>query len=108
VHLALSHARGGELQGAHTGSSSVVRGPDRSGERTLCADVRRHCGEKISGGVVVSGSVAEFAVSKRSRSEWVTHGGQKRAFLASHGVCKEQGSGEPVAWSQDRWYSGGS
>ncbi len=63
--------------GVQTGNSSAVRGPVRSGERALCAAV--HGGEKINGGVVASGSAADFVAPGKSRDEFVAHGGQKRA-----------------------------
>ena len=57
--------------------------------------------EKIVGDVAASGSAAEFAVSGRLRCERVAVGGQKRVCLAPHGVCEEQGTGEPTVGSQD-------
>lgn len=75
--------------GVHTGNSSAVRDPVRSGERALCAAV--HGGEKTNGGVVSSGNAADFAAPGKSRDEIVAHGGQKRACLAPHGVCVRAG-----------------
>ena len=70
-------------------NSSAVRDPVRSGERALCSAV--HGGEKINGGVVASGSAADFAGPGKSRDEPVAHGGQKHACPVPRGVCEEQG-----------------
>jgi hypothetical protein len=78
-----------------------ARGPDRSSKRTLCAAMPTHGGEKVNEDVVASGSAAEFAVSGTLSSGPAGIGGQKRACLAPHGVCEEQGTGELAAGSQD-------
>jgi len=68
--------------------------------------VSSHGSEKTSGDVLVSGSAAVFAASGRSRYERMAHGGQKRACFVPDGVCEEQGSGEPAAWSQTSGVAG--
>ncbi|KAI9466175.1 hypothetical protein BJY52DRAFT_1413645 [Lactarius psammicola] len=60
--------RGEECRwGLHTGNTSAVADPVRSGERALCAAV--HGGEKINGGVVASRSAADFVAPGKSRDE---------------------------------------